>query len=276
MPDNRPAAVGDPDRSAFDDNWRRFVETLDHQRIKEAETSLQMLLGRSRLDGLTLLEVGSGNCLFSLAARGLGATVHSFDRDPDSVDCGVELRRRYFPGDPRWTVERGSILDARYVADLDRFDVVYSWGVLSHTGAMGEAIRNAAMLVKPGGQLVLALHGKTLLCRPWTHIKRWYAAADPQVQRRARECYIRLVRLAFKVARRDFESHVTQYRSKRGLDFEHDLHDWMRGYPFESIRPKAVDKRMANFGFEPVRTNTRGYSIGLFATECDEYVYQRA
>jgi 2-polyprenyl-6-hydroxyphenyl methylase/3-demethylubiquinone-9 3-methyltransferase len=211
-----------------------------------------------------------------LAARGLGATVHSVDQDPDSIDCGVELRRRYFPGDPRWTIERGSILDARYVADLDRFDVVYSWGVLHHTGALAEAIRNAAMLVKPGGQLVFALLGKTLLCRPWTRIKRWYAAADPQAQRRARESYIRLLRLACKATRRDFQSHVTQYRSKRGLDFEHDLHDWMRGYPCESIRPKAVARRMANFGFEPVRTNTRGYSIGFFATECDEYVYQRA
>jgi 2-polyprenyl-6-hydroxyphenyl methylase/3-demethylubiquinone-9 3-methyltransferase len=275
MPENRPAAVRDPVRSAFGDNWRRFAETLDRERIRKAEAFLQALLGRPRLDGLTLLEIGSGNCLYSLAARGLGATVHSFDQDPASIDCGIELRRRYFPGDPRWTMERGSILDARYVADLDRFDVVYAWGVLHRTGAMSDAIRNAAMLVKPGGRLVFAIHGETLLCRPWQRIRRWYAAADPQAQRRAREIYISLLRLAFSATRGDFQSYVAGYRSERGLDFEHDLHAWMGGSPYEAMRPNAVAKRMKNFGFESVRSHTHGYGIGFLAPACDEYVFQR-
>jgi 2-polyprenyl-6-hydroxyphenyl methylase/3-demethylubiquinone-9 3-methyltransferase len=276
MPENRPTAPGNPVRSSFGDKWRRFVDTLDRERIEEAEAFLRTLLGRSRLDGLTLLDIGCGNCLYSLAARGLGATVHSIDRDPTSIDCGIELRRRYFPGDPRWTMERGSILDARYVADLDRFDVVFSWGVLHRTGAMSDAIRNAAMLVKPGGRLVFAVHDKTLLCRPWRRIRRWYATADPQAQRRAREIYISLIRLAFSASRRDFQTYVAHYRSERGLDFDHDLHGWMGGDPHESIRPKAVINRMKNFGFDPIRSNTHGYSFGFLTTACDEYVFQRS
>src|SRR5262245_27430993 len=88
------------------------------------------------LAGLSFLDIGSGSGLFSLAARRLGARVHSFDYDPQSVACAAELRRRYFPGDPQWVVEEGSALDADYLTRLGKFDIVYSWGVLHHTGRM--------------------------------------------------------------------------------------------------------------------------------------------
>ena len=77
------------------------------------------------------MDVGSGSGLFSLAARGLGATVHSFDYDAGSVACTKVLRERYFAGDSHWTVESGSALDLTYLAGLGRFDVVYSWGVFA-------------------------------------------------------------------------------------------------------------------------------------------------
>jgi len=35
---------------------------------------------------------------------------------------------------------------------------VYSWGVLHHTGKMWQALDNVAPLVKPGGQLFIAIY----------------------------------------------------------------------------------------------------------------------
>ena len=106
--DSHVREVARGDRFEFGKNWAAFLSVLDEQRIVAAERALQEMLQVQRLDGLRFLDIGSGSGLSSLAARRLGATVHSFDYDPNSVACTGELRRRYFPADAHWTVERGS------------------------------------------------------------------------------------------------------------------------------------------------------------------------
>jgi 2-polyprenyl-6-hydroxyphenyl methylase/3-demethylubiquinone-9 3-methyltransferase len=131
----REIAAGD--RFRFGENWSRFLSVLNEGRIVQAENGLRTALGVSRLDGKTFLDVGFGSGIHSLAARRLGATVRSFDFDPQSVACTTELRDRFFPGDDGWIVESGSVLDASYLSRLAAFDVVYSWGVLHHTDGSG-------------------------------------------------------------------------------------------------------------------------------------------
>ena len=122
------------ERFEFGKNWTRFLKGLGDERIAIAQRSLVDFLGEERLDGKTFLDVGSGSGLFSLAARRLGANVRSFDFDPSSVACTRELKRRYFPNDPYWIVEEESILDRGFIDQLGTYDIVYSWGVLHHTG----------------------------------------------------------------------------------------------------------------------------------------------
>src|ERR1700687_4447122 len=105
----------DDRRFGFGDNWLDFARDLSTDQIVEAERSVRKLLRRDSLVGASFVDVGSGSGLFSLAARRLGARVHSFDYDPRSVACTSELKRRYFNGDDRWMVEEGSALDAVYV-----------------------------------------------------------------------------------------------------------------------------------------------------------------
>jgi 2-polyprenyl-6-hydroxyphenyl methylase/3-demethylubiquinone-9 3-methyltransferase len=276
-----PADAGDASvaagrgRFAFGENWKSFLAELNDARIAEAEKSLQWLVGRERLDGLRFLDVGSGSGLSSLAARRLGATVHSFDYDLDSVTCTTLLRNRFFPDDPNWLVEQGSILDHAYLGTLGQFDIVYSWGVLHHTGAMSEAIGNAVALVGPSGLFVFALYRKTRLCWLWTIEKRWYCRASPRAQSAARGLFVGLMKLAFAVLRRDFKTYVSGYRRNRGMDYIHDVHDWLGGYPYESIRPAEVEGELTRLGFAAVRSKTRPYSTGLFGSGCDEYAYCR-
>ncbi len=139
------------ERFTFGRNWASFLQTLDESRIEQAELSLKTLLRLESLDGLRFLDAGSGSGLFSLAARRLGATVVSFDFDPQSVACTEELRRRFFPDSPDWSVLQGSVLDSSFLSSLGRFDVVYSWGVLHHTGQMWKALGNMPPLLLPTG-----------------------------------------------------------------------------------------------------------------------------
>jgi len=266
----------DDHRFQFGKNWSAFLDRLDDARIAEAQQSLQTLLGRERLDGLSFLDIGSGSGLFSLVARRLGARVHSFDFDADSVACTAKLREQQFPNDEHWVVEQGSILNSTYVDALDKFDIVYSWGVLHHTGAMYDALERAASRVARGGIFAFALYRNTALCWAWTREKRWYVKASPRSQAFARWIYVQLMRVALLLQGRNFKSYVTTRRGPRGMDFWIDLHDWMGGYPYESIRPTEVAALMARLGFEHVHSVTRRRPIGLFGSGCDEYVYRRA
>jgi 2-polyprenyl-6-hydroxyphenyl methylase/3-demethylubiquinone-9 3-methyltransferase len=75
----------------FGKNWQRFLSLLDEDRIFEAEGSLKQMMEIDNLYGKSFLDIGSGSGLFSLAAKRLGAIVHSFDYDPLSVACAAEL-----------------------------------------------------------------------------------------------------------------------------------------------------------------------------------------
>jgi 2-polyprenyl-3-methyl-5-hydroxy-6-metoxy-1,4-benzoquinol methylase len=145
-------------RFQFGKNWQGFLSVLNDERIALAEASLKKMLSVETLNGRTFLDIGSGSGLFSSAARRLGAKVHSFDYDPQSVACALELKRRYFTDDTLWTIEQGSILDRVYLDRLRQFDVVYSWGVLHHTGGMWQALENVAKSVAPQGMLVISLY----------------------------------------------------------------------------------------------------------------------
>ena len=143
-------------RFEFGKNWLSFVKLVDDARIKAAGDSLITALGVSTLSGYTFLDVGCGSGLFSLAASRLGASVRSFDYDRESVRATNELRRKFAP-ESDWTIEQGSILDQGFTSALGRHDVVYSWGVLHHTGELWTAMEAASRWVAPGGFLYLSI-----------------------------------------------------------------------------------------------------------------------
>src|SRR5207302_2415742 len=69
------------------------------------------------------------------------------------------------------------------VKEAGGFDIVHSWGVLHHTGAMNEAIPHAAALVRPGGYLVIAIYDSHWTSPIWRLIKRAYVLLPKLIRR---------------------------------------------------------------------------------------------
>lgn len=262
------------ERFEFGRNWTRFLSQLDDHRIAVAEASLKRLLGSEDLRGKSFLDVGSGSGLFSLAARRLGATVHSLDYDPESVACTTELRRRFFTADPQWRVEQASALDPEYLRSLGTFDVVYSWGVLHHTGSMWQALRNMAPLVRERGQLAVAIYNdQGTASRRWTAVQRTYNRLPSGL--RFLVLWPSLAFLWTRPVLKDFAALKPfntwrGYHRNRGMSAWHDLVDWVGGYPREVAKPEEIFEFYRKLGFELTYLQTQGGSMG-----CNEYTFTR-
>lgn len=262
---------------AFGKNWIDYSRKIDDDRITQAVVDLQRLSGRNRLDGMSFLDIGCGSGLHSLAAVRLGAArVTGVDIDADSIQASRYTLSKFAPeADTRF--EQVSIFDM-HSETYGGYDLVYSWGVLHHTGDMHRALAAAASLVKPGGSLMVALYRRTVFCGIWRHIKRWYASATPSAQLNARKPYLWLMRLAFKVRRRDFDEYIRNYGKNRGMDFYNDVHDWMGGFPYESISAAECHAFFRRLGFTVEREFVRSpgrLHMGLFGSGCDEYTFSR-
>lgn len=262
------------DRFAFGKNWSNFLKHLNDDRIKEAEKSLQEKLGLENLDGKTFLDIGSGSGLFSLAAHRLGAKVMSFDYDQDSVGCTKYLKENYGSKDAEWLVEQGSVLDPEFLKKFDPVDIVYSWGVLHHTGNMMQAFENVAGLVKQGGHLFISIYNdQGSVSRRWTWIKKRYNQSGFLV-RKFIEMYtffrywtITMVKDFLKYSN-PFKTISNYANNNRGMTVWHDIVDWSGGYPFEVAKPEVVFDFFDVKGFRLKKLITMAGGLG-----CNEFIF---
>jgi 2-polyprenyl-3-methyl-5-hydroxy-6-metoxy-1,4-benzoquinol methylase len=253
------------ERFAFGDNWMKFLKVLDEQRIKEAVDSLKNMLEVEDLKGKSFLDIGSGSGLFSLAAKRLGAKVFSFDYDPQSVACTRELKNRYFENDNDWIVESGSVLDKKYVNSLGKFDVVYSWGVLHHTGNMWEALKNVQGSVDNNGKLFIALYNyQPFASKYWTFVKKTY-----NKYRISRPLFI-LIHFIYPTLPSLLLKAIENRKYPRGMNVWYDLYDWLGGYPFEVSTPQQIFEFYKSYDYRLTKLKTVGGRLG-----CNEYVFQR-
>lgn len=276
MNDDRESAALGVEREArfsFGENWAKFLETLDEEKIELARESLARLLGTDDLSGKTFLDIGSGSGLSSLVAYRMGATVTSFDYDTQSVACSAELAERYGDG-KRWTVQQGSALDAEFMRGLGSFDIVHSWGVLHHTGAMWNAIALAEERVTEGGNLVLALYNdQGAKSHLWWLIKAFHNLLPRGLNTGFAYMFGYLVyaanilRYTLKLQPMKAIRPILEYRKGRGMSLTRDIVDWVGGFPFEFVRDDTMRHYLEARGYQEVYANP-ATSLG-----CHEWNY---
>lgn len=271
--------MADSKRFAFGKNWKNYAKTLTKEKVLDAERSLKEWLGDDALKGKRFLDIGSGSGLFSLAAYRLGASeVFSFDYDSDSAECTASLKKRFAKDKENWTVERGDVLEEDYISCFyGKYDIVYSWGVLHHTGNMEQALENAAKCVKdaPGSRLFIAIYNdQEEMSNRWRKIKRFYCGL-PEWGKRV---FIGIVAFREFVLKDGFTfikhprymMNIWKQGPVRGMNRFHDLVDWYGGYPFEVAKPEEILDFYQSRGFRIVKMKTCGGGLG-----CNEYVFTR-
>ena len=258
---------------SFGENWASYAALITESQIEEAKNGLLKLIPAAEFDGRTFIDIGCGSGLHALAAARLGVSrVLAVDIDADSVATTKALITRNNIKTP-WQAEVLSAFDLD-PARQGTFDIVYSWGVLHHTGSMWKAVRKAASMVAPNGLLAIALYRKTHSDSFWKIEKRLYAHSPKFIQRLVRAGYVSAYRLGQIAKGGNFREHVRNYSSLRGMDFYHDVHDWLGGYPYETAAPSEVDTELKSLRFKPERVFTRPMNWGVFGSGCDEYVYR--
>ena len=257
----------------FGENWSEYSESISAGRLQIATECLRRLVLPSEIEGKDVLDIGCGSGLHAAAALSLGArSLTAVDLDPVSVETTRGVLERFAPLGSVWSADVASVFD---LAGYRTFPVVYSWGVLHHTGDMKRAIRCAAERVEAGGNIYLALYRKTPLCGFWRLEKRVYARGSRPVQRALEAGFIGLEKLAFAAKGRNFRRYLEEYEGGRGMDWYTDVKDWLGGYPYESISEAEMLAYGQELGLAPVRRFCQPPGTGLLGSGCDEYAFQK-
>jgi len=253
-------------RFAFGRNWSDFVEKkLSDAVVRQSMDHMAGVLRQPSLTGKTFLDIGCGSGIHSLAALRLGAErVVAFDYDQNSVNTAMRVREWAQIPETRWNISQGSVLDQDLMRSLSQFDIVYSWGVLHHTGQMWQAVRNAALPLKPGGDFYIALYSSDNYVDPppefWVRLKRAYNQANSMTRKIMELRYVN-----WHIIRAGSLSQADNY-GLRGMELWTDVKDWLGGYPIEFAGfAETLDFARNELGLDLVNVVT--------GEGCTEYVF---
>lgn len=222
--------VRDDGEFSFGFNWYDYVQNrMNEDIISMHMNNLKALYDEISIDlkGKTVFDIGCGSGLSSLSFARLGCSkVTSMDIDNFSVKATSFTKEKFWNGDIDWNIYTHSILKKPMPVEDCSQDIVYSWGVLHHTGDMWNAIRNSVDCVKPGGIFHVALYRSG--CKFPKSLDEKYAFKFANKEQKIQMLYDRAGQKIFSV------------KKGRGMNKFHDALDWLGGLPYDVVDPDVL------------------------------------
>jgi len=252
---------------SFGRNWRSFSRFVSEDTIREAEDDVRRWLGPDGVAGKRVIDVGCGSGIHSAAIFRLGPLeLLTIDLDPHSVECARRLWE--VAGKPaNWRIQCADILDFDKLQTFGQFDVVYSWGVLHHTGHMWTAVENATRLAKPqDGRLWISLYTKGPSYDHHLKVKRRFNSWPWPMK----QAYVwRYLFHCWRGARRHGIKLSQWFWQGRGMNAYHDAMDWFGGLPYEVASAEEVVDFLTRRGWKTERVQEE------HEEKCSIYLFSR-
>jgi 2-polyprenyl-3-methyl-5-hydroxy-6-metoxy-1,4-benzoquinol methylase len=146
-------------RTSFDYQWADFHTGVamsdDSTFMGQVQTQICQItdLSAEWFRGKNVVDVGCGAGRFSYGMLSMGASVTACDQSEAGLRQTAELCKEF---SNHLVTKQINLLEWD---GTERFDLVFCFGVVHHTGNTYLAIRNAAQKVKSGGRLFLMVYG---------------------------------------------------------------------------------------------------------------------
>jgi 2-polyprenyl-6-hydroxyphenyl methylase/3-demethylubiquinone-9 3-methyltransferase len=119
--------------------------------------------------------------------------------------------------------------------------------------------------VAPGGTLMVAIYNRHWSSPVWRLVKRLYNHVPGWAQSLLIWVFLPIIFLAKWLV-----TFRNPLKMQRGMDFRHNLVDWVGGYPYEYASIKEMTTMLRNMGFEVVNVFPARVPTG-----CNEFVCQK-
>ena len=247
----------------FGKNWLNYSKIVKDEDLEIMKKSLINLIGLENIKNKTFLDIGCGSGLFAIAAKKLGAKkVMGIDILSDSIKSSEENKERFNIQDVYF--KQISILDNE-TKTLGKFDVVYAWGSLHHTGKIWKAIENSSYCVENNGLLILAIYNKHITSKFWWNIKKLYNCKNRVLKKMIEFWYLTfIIPIKFILFTREY------IKDQRGMNIYYNAIDWLGGFPYEYATKNEVVLYLNKEKFQLIK-----YIPARGLTGCNEFIFRK-
>lgn len=253
-------------RFDFGKNWQSYSHNaLTPERIEQARQDFRQLVDGIDLQNKHFIDIGFGQGLSLIVASEMGASTLGIDIDELNI-LALKTTLKLMGSTKLPKVQVESILNPSFVGEnKGRFDIVHSWGGLHHTGNMRQALVNSCSLVADNGYFICSIYNQHWSSFLWKGVKWSYNYMPPMLQPLMVWLFYPIIYLAKWIV-----TGKNPKRKQRGMDFYHDVVDWVGGYPYEYASEHQIQKMVSEQGFKMLAVFPARVPTGA-----NEYIFRK-